>query len=131
VSVNRLRSALVAGVSATMLFGAAAVASASPASAGSSATTCPSRSLCLYDGTNYTGELYTLTSFNRGGSCVSLVDYGWGDRVHSVRNTHNASAAMFMNDDCVGGPYQVSPNSGISNLGSFTPDSVWVPYWGS
>jgi hypothetical protein len=36
------------------------------------------------------------------------------------------SAALFANDDCVGGPYQVPGSSSIADLGSFEPLSVWV-----
>lgn len=127
---TRLRSVLLAtGVSVAILVSMTTVASASPVSA--SGSSCPSRSLCLYEGTNFTGDVFTVTSFNPSGACVSLVDHGWGDRAHSAINTHNASAAMFMNDDCVGGPYQVPANSSLPSFGTFTPESVWVPYWGS
>jgi hypothetical protein len=109
------------------LAGTASVASASAGSADG----CPSRSLCLYEGVGFTGEIFTVTSMVRGGTCVSLVAHGWGGRAHSAINTHTTSAAMFANDDCIGGPYQVATNSGLPNFGPFTPDSVWVPYWGS
>ncbi|GAA4690019.1 peptidase inhibitor family I36 protein [Phytohabitans rumicis] len=123
MSVNRLRSALVvAGAATALLIGAAGVAPAASAAA------CPSRSLCLYEGTNFTGDMFPVTSLNPSGTCVSLVDHGWGDRAHSAVNTHNNSAAMFMNDDCIGGPYQVPGKSSLPNFGSFTPESVWVPF---
>ncbi|MBE1487556.1 peptidase inhibitor family I36 protein [Plantactinospora soyae] len=125
-----LRSALlIAGVSVATLIATATVATAGPASV--SADPCPSRALCLYEGSNFTGEMFAATSLNPAGICVSLVDHGWGDRAHSAINTHNTSAQMFMNDDCVGGPYQVPGNSSLSSFGTFTPESVWVPYRGS
>lgn len=130
---RRLGSALlVAGISMATLFGVTGPVLASPTATGRASTTtstCPSRSLCLYDGTNFTGEIFTVMSFSPSGSCVSLVDHGWGDRARSARNTHRNSAAMFMNDDCVGGPYQVPGNSSLPSFGTFTPESVWVPYF--
>jgi Peptidase inhibitor family I36 len=125
---GRLRSLLPVGVSLVVLFGSAAAASAEPATrVSSAAATCPSRALCLYEETNFGGAVFTVTSLVPGGTCVSLVDHGWGDRAHSAINTHSNSAAMFMNDDCVGGPFQVPGNSSLPSFGSFTPESVWVP----
>ncbi|MDG4787873.1 peptidase inhibitor family I36 protein [Micromonospora sp. WMMD1102] len=112
-------------MSMVTLFGTSAAASAGPVSA-SAQSTCLSQALCLYDGVGFTGAKYSVTSLNPSGTCVSLVDEGWGDRARSVVNTHGRSAAMFMNDDCLGGPYQVPANSSISDLGSFSPESVWV-----
>ncbi|GAB3979333.1 peptidase inhibitor family I36 protein [Plantactinospora veratri] len=124
--VRRLRSSLlVAGLSVVALLGTSGAATAAQVST-SDAATCPSNALCLYDGVGFTGEMFAVTSLNPSGTCVSLVDADWDDRAQSVRNTHSRSSAMFMNDDCLGDPYQVSGNSGISDLGTFTPDSVWV-----
>ncbi|WP_422771032.1 peptidase inhibitor family I36 protein [Plantactinospora sp. WMMC1484] len=131
MSTGNLRSALlVTTVAVATLLTTATAATAGPASA-HRANPCPSRSLCLYEGANFTGEMFPVTSLVPGGTCVSLVDHGWGDRAHSAVNTHSASAAMFMNDDCLGGPYQVAGNSSLTSFGSFTPESVWVPYRGS
>jgi peptidase inhibitor family I36 len=127
---RRLRAALlVAGLGVAAVFAATGPASAAtpvPSSAGTAAT-CPARSLCLFEGTGFTGEQFNVASFTPGGSCVSLVDHGWGDRAHSAINSHPNSAAMFMNDDCIGGPFQVPGNSSLPSFGSFTPESVWVP----
>jgi hypothetical protein len=131
---------LVTGVLLATVFGAAGAASAgAPAltsgtaatSGGSTAANCLPKSLCLYEGPNFTGAQLNVSSLVQPGTCVSLVDHGWGDRAHSARNTHPQSAAMFMNDDCLGGPFQVPGNSSIPDFGSFTPESVWVPYGGS
>jgi hypothetical protein len=122
---RRLRSALlVAATSAIALLGAAGTASAGPTLAQAN---CPDDALCLWDGTNFTGDRLTVSSFGPTGTCVSLVDHGWGDRARSARNTHENSAAMFMNDDCIGGPFQVAPNAAIPDFGTFRPESVWVP----
>ncbi|MEN3614219.1 peptidase inhibitor family I36 protein [Plantactinospora sp. ZYX-F-223] len=123
--VGRLRSSLfVAGLSVAALLGTAGAGSAGPPS--TLDATCPSNALCLYSGTGYTGDMLPLVSLNPGGTCVSLVAEGWGDRARSVVNTHSRSAALFQNDDCLGDPYQVAGNSSIPNLGSFSPESAWV-----
>jgi hypothetical protein len=110
----------LAGVAAAALIGLTVPAPAQ------SASPCPfTGTLCLFEGTGYTGAVFTASSLVPGGTCVSLVAHGWGDRAHSVINTHTKSAALFLNDNCVGGPYQVPPGTGISSL-PFTPDSVWV-----
>ncbi|GAA1737429.1 peptidase inhibitor family I36 protein [Luedemannella helvata] len=124
---GRLRSVLpIVALSMVVVFGTGTAASAGP-----SIGTCPSGSLCLYEGAGFTGAKFSVTSLNPNGTCVSLVSHGWGDRAHSAINTHNSGAAMFMNDNCVGGPYQVPANSSLSSFGGFTPESVWVPYWNS
>lgn len=113
--------AMAAGMSAGMLFGWA-----SPS--GAEAAPCPFDDvLCLYDGTNFTGAEFTVTSLDPNGTCVSLVDHGWGDRARSAINTNGRGAAMFANDDCLGGPFQVPGDSTIVDFGGFRPNSVWVP----
>ena len=113
------------------LAAAALLAMATPAAAAPSETAsaeeCPfTEALCLFEGENFTGERFNVSSLVEPGTCVSLVDHGWDGRVNSAINTHTSSAAMFMNDDCVGGPYQVPGNGSIADLGSFVPLSVWV-----
>jgi Peptidase inhibitor family I36 len=120
---------LVTPFAAAALIGVAAIGQAAPAHAGGvdalAVGECPfTNTLCLFDGTRYTGERITLSG---GGICVSLVNQGWGDRARSVINTNSRSAAMFANDDCLGGPFQVSGNTGIADLDAFRPKSVWVP----
>jgi hypothetical protein len=96
--------------------------------AGVSAGECPfTNTLCLFDGTGYSGARFAVSSLVPGGTCVSLVDHGWGGRARSALNTHSTSAALFVNDDCIGGPFQVPGGSGVPDFGSFRPDSVWVP----
>jgi len=93
-----------------------------------SAADCPSSgSLCLYEGTNFSGRQFTVSSNGSDGVCVSLVDHGWGERARSAINTHRGNAAMFPNDDCLGQPYSVPGNSSLDSFGSFVPQSVWVP----
>lgn len=126
-AVRRSWSALgIVAVAAASLFATATPGVAAPAA--TLAGDCPfTNTLCLFSGANFTGDRFTVSSLVPGGTCVSLVDHGWGDRARSAINTHSSSAAMFLNDDCVGGPYQVPGSSSLSSFGTFTPDSVWVP----
>ncbi|MFF0823937.1 peptidase inhibitor family I36 protein [Micromonospora haikouensis] len=108
-TVRRLSHTLVAaGLLAALLGAVSAPATASPdpvARSTPAVDACPfPNTLCLFEGTNFTGERLTLSSLVSPGTCVSLVDAGWGDRARSAINTNSRSAAMFMNDDCAGGP---------------------------
>ena len=88
------RSALaLAGVTAGLLLGPHASAQAAEPEP------CPFAG--LYDGTNFAGERFNVRSLDPNGTCVSLVDHGWGDRARSAINTNARSAAMFANDDCL------------------------------
>lgn len=111
-------AAAMAGVATVV---AAAPAQAAPAQCNFTDT------VCLFDATGYTGTRLTLSSLSPSGTCVSLVSHGWSGRARSALNTNSAPAAMFSNDNCVGGPYQIPANSGVSNLGSFRAKSIWVP----
>ncbi|SCL47889.1 hypothetical protein GA0070617_0714 [Micromonospora yangpuensis] len=110
--------------------GAVVIAAPATGAAGAAraAGDCPfSRTVCLFDQTGYQGTRFTASSTTSGGTCVSLVSHGFGDRARSVLNGGNSSAALFALDNCAGGPYQVAANSGIADLGTFRPNSVWVP----
>ncbi|MBF9133874.1 peptidase inhibitor family I36 protein [Plantactinospora sp. S1510] len=126
VSRRRRFTLFAVGAATAALVGVGAPASASPANSAAAAD-CPfSATLCLFDQTSFGGERFAVKSLVPGGTCVSLNDSGWGNRVRSAINTSSQGAALFANDDCVGGPYQVAANSSVSNLGSFRPQSVWV-----
>lgn len=122
---------LVAAIAATTVIGAATPSQATPARAegvGVAAGTCPfTNTVCLFDQTGYNGVRFTANSPLPGGQCISLVDHGWAGRARSGLNTNSTSAALFANDDCLGGPFQLSGNSGVPNFGSFRPSSLWVP----
>ncbi|MBF9130921.1 peptidase inhibitor family I36 protein [Plantactinospora sp. S1510] len=124
---RRRWSALFAvGAATAALVGTAAPAAAGPANS-AAAGNCPfSATLCLFDQTSFGGARFAVKSVVPGGTCVSLNDSGWGNRARSAINTASRSAALFSNDDCLGGPYQVAPNASLSDLGSFRPQSVWV-----
>ncbi|WP_212819159.1 peptidase inhibitor family I36 protein [Polymorphospora rubra] len=119
----------VVALAATMV-GVAATpgATSGPAErAGAAAGDCPFVSaLCLFDETGYNGTRFTVSSTTPGGTCVSLVAHGFGGQARSVLNASTSAAALFANDGCVGGPYQVAGGSGIADLGSFRANSVWV-----
>ncbi len=147
MSPKQLRSILlVAAAASAAVLGVATTAPASPASRprphyspsaspipntspspSGTPGTCPTGNLCLFTGTNYTGSRFTVTSIVEYGTCVSLVDHHWDGLAHSAINTHNSGAAMFLNDDCVGEPYQVPANTSLPDFGGFPPASVWVP----
>ncbi|MGI5401455.1 peptidase inhibitor family I36 protein [Streptomyces sp. CA-135486] len=104
---------------------AAGFATAGPAAA--AAGDCSfAKTVCLFSGENFTGERITLSSLSPGGTCVNLSQSGWNHHAQSVVNTHSSSAALFANEDCAGGPYQVPGNSSIAQLGSFAAVSVWI-----
>ncbi|MGI5150970.1 peptidase inhibitor family I36 protein [Plantactinospora sp. CA-294935] len=128
--MRRPRSIVLAAAMAAGLVGAVipGVANAGLTSDAAAAVDCPfTNTVCLFEGTNYSGTRFTVSVPGPSQACVSLVDHGWGDRARSAYNTGSQSAALFANDDCVGGPYQLAGNTGIPDLGSFSPESVWVP----
>ncbi|GAA2850892.1 hypothetical protein Acy02nite_34260 [Actinoplanes cyaneus] len=112
---------------AAAIAGVAAVMAPAPAHAAAPAQCQFTDTVCLFSATGYTASRLTLTSLAPEGTCVSLVDAGWGGRARSALNTAGSSAALFANDDCIGGPFQVPANGGVSNLGSFQANSIWVP----
>lgn len=111
---------------AASLVTAASLATAGPAAATEASDCSFVKTVCLYSGENFTGERITLSSLESSGTCVNLAESGWNIEANSVVNTHSSSAAMFSNLNCVGGPYQLAGNTGIAQLGSFTPLSVWI-----
>ncbi|WP_229398871.1 peptidase inhibitor family I36 protein [Micromonospora okii] len=120
-------------LAAAALSAATVVSAATPGVAATRAdaatSPCPfSGTVCLFDQTGYNGARFTVSSLVPNGTCVSLVDHGWGGgRVLSGLNTNSSSAALFANDDCIGGPYQLAGKSGIPNFGGFQANSIWVP----
>ncbi|KHD72067.1 hypothetical protein MB27_42240 [Actinoplanes utahensis] len=121
------RSVLLGTVlTATVVLGAVTPAAADAARA--AAPDCSfTKTVCLFEGANYTGARLTLSSWPAGsGACISLVEHGWANRAHSAYNTNLTSAALFMNDDCLGGPNQLQPG-GTPTLNSSSVRSIWVP----
>ncbi|MFI1018470.1 peptidase inhibitor family I36 protein [Streptomyces sp. NPDC020965] len=119
---RRVLPGLLAAVATAVIGG---LATAAPATANEGNCTAVS-ALCLYSGENFSGTSLPITSQTPGGTCVNVAQSGWSGPVRSVVNTHSKSAALFMNEDCLGGPYQVAANSSIPSLGTFQPKSLWV-----
>ncbi|KYF89793.1 hypothetical protein BE20_19580 [Sorangium cellulosum] len=82
--------------------------------------------LCLFEEEGYGGEIFNVRALNpQVGTCVNLPEHGWEGRAHSAYNTNGVGAAIFTNEDCLGYPYPVSGESGLSPL-PFVPKSVYV-----
>ncbi|WP_437507685.1 peptidase inhibitor family I36 protein [Sorangium sp. So ce1099] len=82
--------------------------------------------LCLFEEEGYGGEIFNVRALNpQVGTCVNLPEHGWEGRAHSAYNTNGAAAAIFQNEDCIGYPYPVFGESGLSPL-PFIPKSVYV-----
>lgn len=126
---NRFRkpATALALTAAALLAMAAPAAAAAPSAAAAPPPECPfTETLCLFEGENFTGARFTVSSLVEPGTCVSLVDHGWGGgRANSAINTHTANAALFAYDDCMGGPYLVPGEGSIPDLG-LEPQSVWI-----
>ncbi|WND32847.1 peptidase inhibitor family I36 protein (plasmid) [Streptomyces sp. BB1-1-1] len=88
-------------------------------------TACPfNRTLCLFEGADYSGERFTVQSLDPSASvCVDLVEHGWGNRARSAVNTAARTAALFPNPDCTG--RAVGVTDATPSL-PFQPQSVQV-----
>jgi hypothetical protein len=126
---TRSRGLLAAGTVFALSSALVAVAAGPVTASAPAAAECTGvRSLCLFEGTDFTGELLTLNTPDEAGECVNLADHGWSGRVLSVINTHTEAAALFANDDCLGDPYGVPGGGEDSDLGSFSPSSAWIAH---
>ncbi|WP_437963827.1 peptidase inhibitor family I36 protein [Sorangium sp. So ce260] len=82
--------------------------------------------LCLFEEEGYGGEIFNVRALNpQVGTCVNLPEHGWEGRAHSAYNTNGVHAAMFQNEDCIGYPYPIYAESGLSPM-PFVPKSVYV-----
>ncbi|WP_438007515.1 peptidase inhibitor family I36 protein [Sorangium sp. So ce321] len=82
--------------------------------------------LCLFEEEGYGGEIFNVRALNpQVGTCVNLPEHGWEGRAHSAYNTNGVGAAIFQNENCIGYPYPVFGESGLSPL-PFVPKSVYV-----
>jgi hypothetical protein len=123
-SVVRLAAGAVSLASVLAAVAAGSATASSPAAAECTEV----RSLCLFEGTDLTGDVLTLNTPDEAGECVNLADHGWAGRAASVANTHTRAAALFAGDDCVGDPYSVPGGGEIRDLGSFSPRSAWIAH---
>jgi hypothetical protein len=80
---------------------------------------CPfSNALCLFDQANFEGQRFNVSSLNANGTCVNLVDHGWGARARSAINTNTSTPSVFPNADCTGHPI---------GIGAFEPTLPLLP----
>ncbi|MET0403654.1 MAG: peptidase inhibitor family I36 protein, partial [Cystobacter sp.] len=107
---------------------AAFLPGAVPGAVAQSNNLCPfSRTLCLFEGEDFTGKRFTVQALHpqNGGVCVSLVEHGWEGRAYSAINTASGYAYYYDNEECSGYPELIPGNGSLSSL-SFTPKSVFV-----
>ncbi|MEU7585771.1 peptidase inhibitor family I36 protein [Micromonospora sp. NPDC049230] len=116
---------LCAAAPALALTATPAGASATGAAADSTCTT--TRTLCLWDGTSYTGERFTAQADDPStGTCVNLAAHGWGSgRAESARNTANLPARLYTTTNCTGSYYQIMPAGSYGSI-SYNSNSVYV-----
>jgi hypothetical protein len=111
----------------TGVVGAGALLLPSGAVAEDLASPCPYyRALCLFEGESFSGAVFNVSALDHDkGTCVNLPQHGWEGRAHSAYNTNSSNAAIFLNENCIGYPYPVPANGGLTTL-PFTPKSVYV-----
>ncbi|MFF8996637.1 peptidase inhibitor family I36 protein [Streptomyces achromogenes] len=107
-----IRGRLLAAAAGAGAIVAAVTAPATAQPAPASAAACEfSGALCLFEGTDYTGERFTVQSLEPGVAvCVDLAEHGWAGRAHSAVNNNSRSATLFTGAGCTG--------SGLSVTGS-------------
>ncbi|MFI5843313.1 peptidase inhibitor family I36 protein [Catenuloplanes sp. NPDC051500] len=119
--MNRILSLALTAVAVT---GAVALpGTASAASADCSFT----RTVCLWDGTDYTGARFTVQAIDPNtGTCVDLAAHGWGNgRAESGLNTGTRTAVLYTGTNCTGTAYQLVPQGGYGSI-SFGSNSIRV-----
>ena len=116
-------------VALATLVSTAVLGGAAPASAATAAdSTCTfTRTLCLWEGTNYSGARFTVSALNPStGTCVDLAAHGWPNgRAHSGKNTGTQAARLYTTTNCTGSYYQIIPQGGYSSI-NFASNSVYV-----
>ncbi|MFP2957823.1 peptidase inhibitor family I36 protein [Myxococcus sp. 1LA] len=125
---NRIQRSAILGLGTAAALGLTVAALPTSAAASEDTNPCPfSGVLCLFDGPDFTGEVWNVMAWPPGGAgtCVNLPEHGWENRAVSAINTGADTASLFLNEDCVGGPYPIGPGEWVSPL-HFAPRSVWV-----
>lgn len=121
MSLSVLGAALIASAVAV------AVAVTPSAAAAALPAKCPfSNTLCLFDGTSFTGAAFNVAAWNPAGACVNLASHGWGSRARSGINTHRLEARLYTSTDCTGVAATVFGNSSLPMLPTRTANSVFV-----
>jgi hypothetical protein len=116
------RMSVAAAVAATTL----ALLPTAPAAA-APPPECPfTDTLCLFEGTNFTGARFNVKALVPNGTCVDLVSHGWGGgRAHSAINTNSHAAQLHPVSSCYGYPMLVPGNSSLPSI-NFNASSVFV-----
>lgn len=116
-----------AALAALTLTAAMAGVAATPAAAAPPAA-CPfSNTLCLFEGANFTGARFTVSSLVPNGTCVDLVSHGWGGgRAHSAINTNSRAATLHTVVNCWGYPPVVVSGNSTNPSFSYNLSSVYV-----
>ena len=108
------------------LAGLLLVGSAAQAPAAAAAGSCEfADTLCLWEQPQYGGATFTVTPLGSGGTCVDLVEHGWGERARSAVNTSGHTASLFASSDCTGRPYPIDGKTSVPDL-SFRADSAFI-----
>lgn len=105
---------------------AAGLVGAGPAAAADA--TCPfTRTVCLWDGVNFTGTRFTVQSASASTQvCVDLAAHRWGNgRAKAAKNTGNQIAVLYSGTDCTGSSYQLIPQGGYGSI-TFGSNSILV-----
>ena len=112
-------AATVAAATLALLPGAPASAAPPPE--------CPfTDTLCLFEGTNFTGARFNVKALVANGTCVDLVSHGWGGtRAHSAINTNSHAAQLHPVFSCYGYPLTVPGNSSLPSI-NFNASSAYV-----
>ena len=132
-TVRRLLTVLMSASLAAVFVGGATAAAAAPtagSAAGSAVAqgTCPfTRTLCLWDGTNFTGTRFTVSAWNPSvGTCVDLAAHGWPNgRAKSAINTGSQTARLYTTTNCTGTAFQIFPRGPYPSI-NFSSNSVYV-----
>lgn len=122
--MNRILSLALTAAAVTGAVALPGIASAAPAAAPDCSFT---RTVCLWDGTDYTGTRFTVQALNpTTGTCVDLAAHGWGNgRAESGVNTGSRTAVLYSGTDCTGTAYQLVPQGGYGSI-SFGSNSIRV-----
>ncbi len=90
-----------------------------------SVISCSPGYICLYENANYGG---CRLQFRDRNQCINLSNYGFNDKISSVRNQSNVDVRLFYGANCSGTSRCLNPGSGIPFLGSGDNkfSSLWI-----
>jgi hypothetical protein len=84
--------------------------------------------ICLYENANYGGRRLQFRDRDHRDQCINLSNYGFNDKISSVRNQSNVDVRLFYGANCSGTSRCLNPGSGIPFLGSGDNkfSSLWI-----